>query len=304
MPASPGEAGSDAAELFAAFSNHGRWGPDDEVGTLNYVTTAKVRAAMGGVRSGRIVSLGRVLEPLGSGEERPVVHRVLLAGAGEQFASHDSVEIAPHGFTVTHVDALGHVFFRGIAYNGRRREDCLSSRGLSFASVLPLAQGIVTRGVLLDVAGGRGVESLGPGEYVTPSDLDAAEKRANVTVEEGDAVFVRVGAGSESRTIHAPTPEAPRAGLAIECLSWLYDHRVSVYSGDCIERLPSENQDMPLPLHMIGLAGMGLVILDNPDMEILTRAVLEEERADFLLCCAPLPIAGGTGSAVNPLAIF
>lgn len=289
--------------LFDACSNRGRWGPDDELGTLRHVTPERRLAALATVRIGAVVSIGKDL-PVGRTRQVPpsVVH--IMAHAGQSADSaNDFIGLMPHGFEVTHLDAVGHAFFEGWAYNGRRAADIVTSSGLVFGSILAMRDGIVTRGVLLDVAAAHGVEYLAQGEAITVKDLEHAELHGGVTVQPGDAIFVRSGhdvrlaqGGFESDDV--------REGITADVLGWLRDREVAVYSGDCIERLPSDQDGVTMPLHQIGLAGLGLAILDIPDVEALATACLGFGRSEFLLIVAPLRLPGGTGSAVNPLAIF
>lgn len=130
-----------------------------------------------------------------------------------------------------------------------------------------------------------------------------AERLAGVSVGRGDAVFVRTGLAAREAALGEGDPTL-RAGLTARCLPCLHRREVAVYSGDCVERMPSPYAKVPLPLHQIASAAMGLVLLDNPPLDELTAAVEEVDRHEFLLVCAPLPIPRGTGSPVNPLAIF
>ena len=290
-------------EIFSELSNRGRWGADDQRGTLNYITPAKVKEALALVRSGRVVSIGRDLDTVsGPSNPRPVVHQLLYAGHHAESAM-DFVGIAPHGFSVTHLDAVGHVYFEGQMYNGRRAAEEVDRFGMRFGSIEAMAGGVVTRGVFLDVAGALGVEFLDPAAVIGPAELEAAEEYWGVEAEEGDAIVVRSG-----RMVHEAESDPPRpgerAGLDIEAIRWLHERRVAVYGGDCIEKLPSPYPGLHLPLHSLGLAGMGLALLDWPDTEALRSACLAEGRAEFVLMMAPLRLRGGTGSAVNPLCIF
>jgi kynurenine formamidase len=295
----------DAMKLFETCSNSGRWGADDELGTLNYITDEhRVRAARL-VRSGKVVSLAFDLDTKPSVRNKvPVVHRVLLESYDQPTAALDSVEIAPHGFTVTHLDAIAHFFFEGVAYNGRRGSDILSQQGLSFGSVHAVRDGIVTRGVLLDIARGRDVEHLEPGERITPEDLEHAEHLAGVRVARGDALLVRAGVGAKDVYAGPTDPERIAAGLTVDCIPWLHRREVAVYGGDCVEHRPQPYQRLRLPLHMIGMVAMGLVQFDALDLEELSRVAATSGRYEFLFVCAPLRLPGGTGSPVNPLAIF
>jgi kynurenine formamidase len=294
----------DVLALFERCSNVGRWGPDDQLGTLNLVTPEKRRAAAGLVRTGRVVSLARRLRRDRSrNNPLPIAHRMLEGLEPDAVGSSDAVEIAPHGYAVTHLDALGHAFFGGRAWNGRAVADIAGPGGLSFADIVPQRLGVFTRGVLLDVARARGVAWLEPGAGVSVADLEAAEALAGLRVESGDAILVRVGLTPRERELGEEDPRH-RAGLLPECIPWLHERGVAVYGGDCIEQLPSGYPSVPAPLHQIGLVAMGLVMLDNPELEELAEAVAAEGRAEFLLTCAPSPIPGATGSPVNPLAVF
>lgn len=289
------------AQMFQRCCNWGRWGPDDERGTLNFIDAGTRVAAAGLVRSGRTVSLGADLSTTGStANTRPLQH-IMMHAQHHAGSAMDYIGIAPHGYSVTHLDAIGHVYWQDRIYNDRDAAAACTPRGLSFGSIYAQRDGVVTRGVLLDVAAARGLRWLAPEEFITPGDLEAAERLAGVQVRRGDAVFVHVGL--EPREAEATQADpAHRAGLHATCLPWLHEREIAVYSGDCIERLPYPRR--ALPLHQIGLAGMGLVLLDWPFMPPLVSACREEGRAEFLLVVAPLRIPAGTGSPVNPLAVF
>ena len=289
--------------LFHECSNRGRWGDDDQRGTLNLIDDAVRLRALATVRHGAVVSLALELATTASDKNTdPLVHRMLLDHALDD-AALDRIEIAPHGFSVTHLDALGHVFWNGAAYNGRRAADILTPQGLTFGAVTAAADGIVTRGVLLDIAAVRGVPWLEPGDYVTPGDLDAAADLAETTIEPGDAVFAHVGL-ARREAVQGEEDPTLRAGLHAECVRWLRRHDVAIWSGDCVERTPYPSTSVPLPLHQIGLASMGLHLLDCPDVDALRRACERYGSYTFALMMAPLRIPGGTGSPVNPIAMF
>jgi kynurenine formamidase len=289
--------------LFEACSNAGRWGDADEIGTLNLITPELSMAALRGVRSGTVVSLGFDIRPGASLQERPGASLAIRFSPRDAL---DTLTLDIHGFEITHLDAPGHVFFEGRAFGGRSREVITDSAGLGFGSIRALgARAVVTRGVLLDVAAARGVERLPAGEGIGAGDLEAAEAMAGVKVSEGDAIFVRSGHGSRAAAEGATHDEgAPHEGVLPDVLPWLHERGVAVYSGDCIERRPSGYPRIPMPLHQVGLVAMGLCLLDCPDVEALREACRAEGRAEFALVVAPLRVIGGTGSAVNPLAIF
>jgi kynurenine formamidase len=228
---------------------------------------------------------------------------MLEGGEPGASGSGDATEITPHGYAVTHLDAFGHAYFEGRAFNGRRVGDVWTAEGLTYGAIDELRDGIFTRGVLLDVARARGVDWLEAGEGVSAADLDRAEALTGVHVGTGDAVIVRVGLEARE-LVQGEEDTAHRAGLLPDCVPWLHEREVAVFGGDCIEQLPSPYPQVPSPFHQVALVAMGLVLLDNPAVEELARVTRQLGRSAFLLTCAPLPIPGGTGSAVNPLAVF
>lgn len=290
---------ADALDLLRTLSNAGRWGPDDERGTLNLVDAAAVRRGTAEVRDGAVVSLARELH-----DGVPGFQHLMLYDAHAPRASQDATLIRSHGFEVTHVDALAHGFFEGSVYNGRRAADVVRPDGLAFGSIAALADGLVTRGVLLDVPRTQGREHLAAGDGIGAAELRAAEAAAGVTVMPGDAVFLRSGLDLRVARTGADLYGEPREGLLADALTWLRERDVAALCADCIERLPSGYERLPMPLHQIGLAAMGLVMVDGCDLERLADACRHRERSTFLLTAAPLPIRGGTGSPVNPLAVF
>jgi kynurenine formamidase len=290
-------------ELFERCSNHGRWGPDDELGTLNYITDEKRRAAAALVRTGRAVSIGRDMSTVADRVNTDPVRHRMLYDQDPPTSALDSIELSTHGFALTHLDAVSHVFWQGQAYNGKRAADVLSPAGLRSGSVYAQRDGIITRGVLLDIAAARGVPYLAAEETVTARDLTAAEEHAGVRVESGDAVFVHIGLERREADQGTENPGA-RAGLDGGCLPWLHEREVAVYSGDCVERIPYPSEAVPLPLHQIGLVAMGLVLLDCPRLAELVAACADTGRHEFLLTVAPLRLPGATGSPVNPLCVF
>jgi kynurenine formamidase len=157
--------------------------------------------------------------------------------------------------------------------------------------------------VLLDVADSGGLRWLPAEHVITRAELERAENAAGVTVEAGDALFVHTGLTAR---LAAGGPEDPdrRAGLGIDAVLWLRERDVAVFGGDCVERLPGDDPDLPLPLHQLGIGAMGLTLLDWPDLDGVRRWCAELHRRTFLLTVAPLPITGGTGSPVNPIATF
>lgn len=294
--------GMDLVALAERCSNAGRWGVQDQRGTLNYISPShRVRAA-GLVRAGCSVSLAKPVDTQASAVNvRPAWH-VMHLETERPYATADSIHLQTHGLANTHVDALGHMFLDGVGYNGHRQDEVVSMDGLGALDITIMADGIVTRGVLLDVAAAADRPWLEAGETVDADLLERAEQRQGVRVESGDALFVHVGL---ERREAAEGPEDPslRAGLDGSAVEWLHQREVAVYSGDCVERFPVPHGSV-MPLHQIGIARMGLVLLDCPSLTALLEACAAQGRSEFLLSVAPLVIPGGTGSPVNPLAIF
>jgi kynurenine formamidase len=287
-------------------SNQGRWGVDDELGTLNLIEPATRLAALATVRTGRAVSIGRDLDTRPSAmNPMPAQHRMLDVGSdgGPANAAYDALEIPVHSLAVTHIDAVAHMFVEGRIYNGRNASEVVTPTGLAFGSVYAQRDGIFTRGVLLDVAASSGVSWLEPTTGIYPEDLQRAEELSGVTVRPGDAVFVRVGLNARAA---AEGPEDPttRAGLMPECIPWFFERDVAVYSGDCYDRVPLPYTRVSAPFHQIALASMGMTFLDSVDLEELSAVCAELGRWEFLLTVAPLRVRGGTGSPVNPICYF
>lgn len=290
------------AELGAQLSNAGRWGPNDERGTLNFITREHTLHAAGLIRSGRLVPAGHVFNMQATARKpRPGYHRMLFRENRQ--SACDAVMLEPHGYEITHLDALGHVAMDGTAYNGRSFEEIVTRDGLTFASVLPLADGIVTRGILLDIPRSQGRDWMDRGEEVTAADLERAEAWAGVTASRGDALVVRTGLDAREK-VTGPMPNDVRTGLGLDCIEWLYRREVALFGGDCVEKLPSGDGTYSHPLHSIGLGRMGLVLLDHIAVEDLSAVCVEERRWEFFFAVAPLRIPKATGSAVNPLCIF
>ncbi len=287
--------------MFERCSNAGRWGPDDELGTLNFITQEKRLAAARLVRTGEVLSIGRDISTAQSKvDARPVQHMVMFSnGPGIS----DYYSMAPHGMTMTHLDALCHFAVGDQLYNGRTRSETVSANGARWGSIFAMRQGIFTRGVLLDVAAARGVSWYESDEYVTVADLEAAEARQNVRVGSGDVLLVRTGMERMEQELGLQDIY-PRAGLHAECVEWMHDREVAVYGGDCIEKLPYPSERFPSPVHMIGLVGMGMPILDWPALTELAATCERLDRFDFLLTTAPLRLPGGTSSPINPLCAF
>jgi kynurenine formamidase len=291
--------------LFKELNNWGKWGESDEMGTLNYLTPELTAAAMRGVQTGESVSLGLPLstEPA-IDNPHPVTHLMIQAGDVHMLASTDYVGMAVHGMTISHIDALCHIFWEGKSFNGQP-EGAVKSTGATTNSIAVLKNGISARGVLLDIPRLLGVDWLEPGAAVERDDLEQAEKKSGVQVQRGDALLIRTGRFKRREKHGAWDLAEGLAGLDIGCLPWISQREACVLGSDGIsEILPFPVPDGYAPIHQVALTGMGMYLLDNLDMEGLSAKCAERNKWEFFLTVSPLYIKGGTGCAVNPLAIF
>ncbi|UFN47741.1 cyclase family protein [Roseomonas sp. OT10] len=290
-------------QALPALSNWGRWGKEDQLGTLNFLSAEKRLAAAALIRTGRVVPLGREFSPT-TPELRNFSYRMQRYedALPEESGSLDTVGMTCHGFAITHVDALCHMFTpegRESMYNGHPIEAVTPEGALKLGIEHAGALGIVGRGVLLDVAAVRG-GALPLGTAIAPEELEAAERRHGVRAGEGDILFVRNGAGSRNTYRHG-------TGLHAACLPWLHERRVAVLSSDS-----DSDAHPPIPgfarwaepIHMVGIPYLGLTLLDHAELDGLAAACAEEGRWAFFVTVAPWRFKGGTGSAVNPLAMF
>jgi len=295
-----------SAELFEATKRWGRWGEDDDRGALNLLTPERVAKAAALVRDGVTVPCGRPLATAPAVDNpNPALHHMIQAGdfaasqKGFQWAG-DFVGVAFHGNSVSHIDALSHVFVDGQMYNGAPATD-VTSVGARRSSIEVADAGIVGRGVLLDIPRLRGVDWLEPGDAITMDELDAT----GVNAEQGDIVLVHTGRDRRREALGPWNTYAEGlAGLAPECARWLYDRDPAVLGSDGVsDVMPAADMEWPIPIHMCALVGMGIHLLDNLRLDLLADACAARGRWEFLFVVAPLQIGGGTGSPVNPIAI-
>ncbi|MEV4344577.1 cyclase family protein [Actinoplanes sp. NPDC049596] len=295
----------DVLGYFETLSNWGRWGDDDQLGTLNHITDDVRRAAARAVRHGRSVSCAWEIG-VPDGMERSTtafLRAVDMPGAENMPAafqadrrwgfSSERLGLSFHGNTITHLDSPCHLFWDGRLYNGRPHSLVDAETGSAWGAVTAAANGIVTRGVLLDIA-------RQPGEGVFPEDLQEAERRQGVRVRSGDAVLLRTGHGR-------PRPEDGfrQPGWHASCLPWLREREVALIGADTPQDVqPSGYDDVLMPVHAVGLVAMGLWLLDNCDLEACAAIAAELGQWDFQLAVAPIRFAGTSGSPVNPIATF
>lgn len=299
----PSLTAADIAGFHKTLSSWGRWGPDDQRGALNLITPDMRAAAAATVRSGRVVSCARTLPTIPAADNPvPVAHHMI--GTATEGGGADYFAIAPHGFATSHLDALCHIFFEGSLFNGYPCE-AVTAHGALQLGIHHVAEHVVGRGVLLDVASHRGVDALEPGTPILVEDLEAAEAAAGATVGPGDLLLVRTGRW-RWREEHGPwDARSTIAGLHASCLPWLRERDIAVLGSDGVsDVLPSQVPDAALPIHSVAIVAMGVHLLDNLDLEALAAACRDEGRWTFLLTVAPLLLFRGTASPVNPLAML
>lgn len=308
MQARPVPAGEVDA-MFQQLNNWGRWGADDQRGALNLISAAKLKQAASLVREGVSVSCSLPLNTTGGADNTsPVVHLMVAAGDIEGAgASFDYFAIAPHGIAHTHLDALCHVFYRGQMYNGFPASR-VTSRGALANSIESGIDGIVSRGVLLDIPRLLGKQWLEPGETIYVEDLEAAEKAQRLEVQEGDILLVRTGRHLRKASTGEIETREGMAGLHMSCMPWLRERGVALLGCDGVSDVrPSGLPAGPaslLPVHILTIAAMGIHLLDNAQLDDLAGVCSRYERWEFQLTLAPLRLLRGTASPVNPIAVF
>ena len=301
------------------FSNWGRWGDDDRLGTLNHISEEARRHAASLVREGRTISLAHPLDATPSRRNpQPAQHYMMIGPRG----SRDYIGVAFHGRVYTHIDALCHIFTGdGRMYNGRPVSD-VTTDGAASCSIDDWSEGIVTRGVLYDIPRLRGGDHIEVDAPVHAWDLADAAEAQGVEPRAGDAVLVRCGKDAflaahpqiqlqnrpsryELNGEHVKTP-----GVHGSVVEFLYEHDAALLGWDFLEVSdqgyppPVAGDPRSSPVHDIAIPYMGLPLVDNMNLEAVAETCAALGRWEFLFVIAPLIVEGGTGSPVNPLAVF
>ena len=305
-------------EMGAKCRNWGKWGPDDELGTLNYITPEKIAASARLVRRGVTFSLAIPFDNTGPQINQPrrfnPIHRMILTGP--DFTSGAFKRPGNVGFAddmvimalqcATQWDALSHCFLDGKLYNGYDA-NLVSSEGAKKNGMEKMARHIVTRGVLLDIPRVKGVEWLEPGYAVTPADLDAALAAHNLQVGTGDALLVRTGqmAMCRKRGGWGDYAGGDAPGLSFQTAPWIHAKQLAAIATDTwgMEVRPNEIPDTYQPLHQVLIPNMGLLVGEIFDLEALAADCAKDHVWEFQFVAPPLPITGAVGSPVNPLAV-
>lgn len=304
--------------MIGRVSNWGRWGEDDEMGTVNLITPRVRCRALESVRTGEVVSLAIRFDrhgPQPAGDRRPnTLHQMIVSGADLKAGAHpfavdgwghadDVVTLATHG--ATHWDALAHQFYDFRMYNDR---DCalVSSDGAGCCAVTAFAPQIVTRGLLLDIPRALGLEWLPQNHQITVAELERTLELERIEPRAGDVLLIRTGnmlrarrGGGWDGYAYADEP-----GIGLDALPWLHEHDVAAVASDtwAFEALPSGG-DIWLPVHAVGIVHMGLLIGEIFALDELAECCAADGIYEFLLSALPLPLAGAVGGPVHPVAI-
>lgn len=290
--------------LMQELSNWGRWGEEDELGTLNLITPQMRVAAAALVREGISVSLALDMNKTSSATNpKPFKHQLIADTFGGHSVAGDIYQVEYHGFAHSHIDGLPHYAHKGMFYNGVPYS-AAKSTGAERLGVQNMGKaGLFSRGVLIDMPLHLGVPFLAPGTAITIQDLENWERKNKVRVGSGDVLLLRTG-----RWVPQSAPTSQQlaiAGLHASVASWLKARDVAVIGSDAIsDVMPSGIPELATPLHELLLVGLGMPIMDNLNLEELADISVRSKRVTFLFSAAPLRVTGGTGSPLNPLAIF
>jgi kynurenine formamidase len=296
--------------LFDAVCNWGRWDDDGRRGALNHLTPARTAAAVHLVRSGETVTLSQPLEtePRIDVPEPADHHMTMLPdvdiGSGSLRFAKDYIGVDYHNDGHSHIDAFSHVAFDGLLFDGKP-DRSVTAQGAEVEAIDVLKDGLVGRAVLLDVPRVRGTRWIEPGDHVFTEDLEAAEREQGVTVEVGDILLVRTGHTRRLTELEPWDTRAAKAGLHPTTALFLAERRVAALGSDGnSDTAPSTTEGVAFPVHVLALNAMGVHLLDYLQFEDVAAHCEATGRWEFLFVAAPLRIVGGTGSPLNPIAIF
>jgi kynurenine formamidase len=294
--------------MFEDIKDWGRWGPNDQLGAANLITETDRRQAIALARLGRVVSMAHpYLTASSEGKGNP------FEGNGSPFEhtmkqgfSMDIYKFDYHSFIHTHLDGLCHAPYKGKDYNGYPTAEVNTENGCTKLGVENLKNGVVTRGILIDIPRLRNVPYLEPGTPVFVEDIEAWEKTAGVKISSGDAIFLRTGRWARWAKLGPWALSQNEAGFHSSIAPWLKKRGVAFIGSDGgLDVLPSLVENGPFePLHVLSINALGIAILDNHDLEAVAETAAALNRWEFMVIIAPLVVTGGTGSPVNSLAIF
>ena len=284
-------------------SNWGRWGKTDQIGTLNLITADKRRQALKLVRDGVSVSLAHTIDKEKAADNpRPLGQEMTLDAGGHAM---DLYSIWYHGSIITHIDSLCHYSFEGKIFNGFLRSEIAPGPGCPSNGIENHKNGIMTRGIIVDLPRMKNVPYLEPGTPVYPSDLEAWEKYAGIKIGSGDALFLRTGRWARRAEKGPWNVAANAAGFHASVMPWLKQRDVALLGNDAVNDVqPSGVEGSPRPIHQLAIVALGLPLVDVMDLEAAAETAARLKRWEFLLTAAAVPVLGGTGFPLNPIATF
>ena len=303
-------------EIGRQVSNWGRWGDDDERGTLNLITPEARRRGAAAVVTGVAFPLGVEVgadgpqpNPSPIGRFNPLHYMISMDGSwGDPPTFHfsDDLLVLPTQ-SGTQWDSLAHVHYDDKLYNGYPAAETLTTAGaLRNGSDKQAMDGVATRGVLLDIARLKGVDRLAPSTLITPADLDAAVDAAQLSIESGDVLLIRSGhitAYTKERNRDLFNWQSP--GIGLDCVPWLHERDIAAVATDTpnLEVLPGEDPAVISPVHLAAIRDMGMPLGEIFDLEDLAAACAADGVYEFLFVAQPLKVVGGIGSPINPVAV-
>jgi len=297
------------ATLFRALSKCQRWGPDDERGAVQLLTPDRPVAATRLVRDGTSVSLSLPLNTtLAIHNPIPADHHMTALADPDADSEPDFIKdyvgLDYHNDGHTHIDALCHVAYQGLLYNGRPA-DAVTADGASLNSIEVLEDGLAGRGVVLDIPRARGAPWLEPGEHIFAEDLKAAERRQGVAVGDGDILLVLTGHPRRLAELGLWNTREVKAGLHPTAMQFVASRGAAVLGSDGNnDTIPSSTEGVDFPVNVLAIVAMGVHLLDYLQLEDLRLACERAARWEFLFLAAPMRIVGGTGSPLNAVAVF
>ena len=286
--------------LFQQVKNWDRWGADDQLGAANLITAETRKRAVSLAKEGLTVSLAHnPLTEKADDNASPFEHTM------NQGYSTDTYRVSYHGYAHTHLDALCHIAYKDQTYNGYPRAVVNTEKGCTKLGIDNLKQGVVARGVLLDIPSLKGVPYLEPGTAVYQEDVEAWEKKVGIKVGPGDAILLRTGRWARREKLGPWPVGRSAAGFHASIATWLKARGVAFVGSDAAsEVVPTMVDGVNLPVHTLVITALGINILDNQDLERLAQTAARLKRWEFMLTINPMPVTGGTGSPLNTLAVF
>lgn len=304
---------TDVEAVAAKVNNWGRWGDDDQIGTLNLITPAVRARAAGCVRTGNAFALALPLSQQEGiqmgfvpGRINPLRTMIMLnSPQGDQGLAWNDDVVTMGLQAATHWDGLAHASWKGKLYNGFAA-DSVAVGGASKLGIEHVGA-LTGRGVLLDVARAKSVDVLEPGYPISPADLDDAVAHAGVRMEPGDVVLVRTGQMAHLRPGQRDLVKYcwPSPGLTAATAVWFHEHDVAAVATDTLifEVYPEEDRAVVLPVHRLHLVEMGMTQGQNWVLDSLADDCAADGVYDFLLDASPLPFTHACGSPVAPVAV-